>query len=173
MRTTVVYDGTPGVRWSSDELVVVGASAQNLAHVALDYAMGGARRVELCGGVSLETTGRVAEAAPPHVSIGSVRYAYDALPRLLAFREAELAGTPMPFAAIFLVPTGSERRVDHADGVFVGVNDPRHVPTAVSSLPDGIGLIELYAGLDARDAAAAARVGSHSAPIGFVDAVGR
>ncbi|TDC46547.1 hypothetical protein E1281_27785 [Actinomadura sp. KC345] len=167
-KTAVIYEGTVGSKLETTSLTVVGVDHSGLVGEALRLAEAGWERIELCGGVGVETSAEVRDALPGHVRIGLNRYGFESLELVADYKRAFAEGDERP--AAFLVPADAGvDRAEHPGVSIIGVTSPEHTAEVAAGLAEaGIGLIELYAGLGTEHAAAAVRGSGGRVPVGFV-----
>lgn len=167
-RSAVIYEGTPGVRLETPDLVVLGTDASQLRTAATRASGAGWTRIELCGGVDIETAAEVRRVLPKPVRVGLNRYGFESLERIAEYKTAFARGEVRP--AVFLVPAASgAERVEHSDVTIIPVTTPDHAATLAARLAeDDVGLVELYGGLGTAHAAAIVRGANGRIPVGFV-----
>ena len=172
--TAAIYEGTPGTRIRRPHVHLLGSTAEALVETARAEADAGATRVELCRGVGLTQAAAVLAAVSRSVAVGLVRYDYDSLDLITAYKQSFLRGNTPLGRPVFLYldsVNGDAEWLDHEDAAFVPVSGPGNVPTALSPFLQGqpLGLVELYAGLGLDAAAAVWAATGGQTPVGFVD----
>lgn len=172
--TVALYEGTPGPRYERPGIRLLGTSAATLVSTAVAAVDGGATRVELCGGIGVDEAAQVSAALPAHADVRLVRYGFESLELIAAYKEAYGRGDDTGRAAFLVLDPGADPagdRLEHADAVVVAVPDEDAVAVAVRELHERhpLGLVELYGGLGVGAAAAARDATGGEVPIGFAD----
>lgn len=167
--TTVIYEGTPGIRLHTASLEVVGIVGEELEHSVRHALDRGASRIELCGGMGTAQAVRAQEVVAGRVPLGHLRYGFESLELIADYKRAFAAGEVRPSAFLYPGAEGAET-VEHPDVTILPVRELAHAEQLGARFArEGTGLVELYGGLGADTAAAVLRGAGDAVPVGFVD----
>lgn len=167
--TTVIYEGTPGVRLHTPGLEVVGLVGEELEHSVRQALGRGASRIELCGGMGAAQAVRAQEVVAGRVPLGLLRYGFESLELIADYKRAFAAGEVRPSVFLYSGAEGFET-VEHQDVTILPVRDLAHAEQLGARFArEGTGLVELYGGLGVDVAGAVLRGADAAVPVGFVD----
>lgn len=167
--TTALYEGTPGHRLRTAQLEVVGIAEDQLDHALQDALAQGAGRIELCGGMGAQQAARAHELVAGRAQLSLVRYGFESLEQIAAYKLAFAAGDVRPSVFLYSGGDGAET-IEHPDVRIVPVRDLSQAQEVGAQLArDGVGLVELYGGLGVDVAAAVLRGAGNELPVGFAD----
>lgn len=143
--------------------------------VAAELVEDGIDRIELCGGMGPVWQARVIESAEGRVPVGAIRYGFESLTGVAAYKAQFEAGASMAAAFIYLQAEADpavDRVVKKAETgrtTFVGVPDADAAAKVALELADeGVQLIELYGDFTTTGAAQLVDAVEGQAPVGLV-----